>query len=531
MSEEEFFERWEHGTSSKEDEILGEETVQHSHLTEDELNEGYGIIDKYWNDECTDRFIRIYDEYGDYRFRGWVDRRMKYFLDKIVGEQNYELLLNELNKFFERIHKSDLQIINLLLNYYTEILKKSNHYEFFDYYRERRKTIKKCACCGKGFNPYCIHWFYTKKPSMSIKICEECYSKSVMLNKPNTSQKTEGEMLDDLRKLIQILGFIPSQREFLVPADEMTDNFPEKEVEIITLLKDMAGLQQYKDRFGSYFNALVKTGILDENSRSEAFGTRCIAKDGHECRSLAEQYIDNWLFLNGISHSREPYYPEKYLKADWQVGKYFIEYWGLKGQEDYDEKIELKREIAEKNNIPLIEINPSDLQNISSKLKRLKDEYGNPELATYEIALPYNGKKDKLMKELDGRSIDLMKIRGMGYTRIKKLNEAGIYSLEDVKNCSFSKLLSIEGLGDKLIKELLTLVGREEECYLLELKKVPTVWNETLIKLDKAGIKSMKQLSECDAEVLVRTAGIQIYIANNVKKYADSLSNKKKQRD
>jgi len=31
--------------------------------------------------------------------------------------------------------------------------------------------------------------------------------------------------------------------------------------------------------------------------------------------------------------------------------------------------------------------------------------------------------------------------------------------------------------------------------------------------------------------VLVRTAGIQIYIANNVKKYADSLSNKKKQRD
>ena len=46
MSEEEFFERWEHGTSSKEDEILGEETVQHSHLTEDELNEGYGIIDK-----------------------------------------------------------------------------------------------------------------------------------------------------------------------------------------------------------------------------------------------------------------------------------------------------------------------------------------------------------------------------------------------------------------------------------------------------------------------------------------------------
>lgn len=131
------------------------------------------------------------------------------------------------------------------------------------------------------------------------------------------------------------------------------------------------------------------------------------------------------------------------------------------------------------------------------------------------------------MKELDGRSIDLMKIRGMGYTRIKKLNEAGIYSLEDVKNCSFSKLLSIEGLGDKLIKELLTLVGREEECYLLELKKTPMVWNETLIKLDKAGIKSMKQLSECDGEVLVRTTGIQIYIANSIKKYVDSLSEKR----
>jgi len=52
------------------------------------------------------------------------------------------------------------------------------------------------------------------------------------------------------------------------------------------------------------------------------------------------------------------------FRGDWKVGDYFIEYWGLKGQEDYDNKIYLKREIAKEHNISLIEVNPSDLNNL-----------------------------------------------------------------------------------------------------------------------------------------------------------------------
>jgi len=54
------------------------------------------------------------------------------------------------------------------------------------------------------------------------------------------------------------------------------------------------------------------------------------------------------------------------------VGKFFIEYWGLKGQEDYDKKILIKREIAKEYGIPLIEIYPKDLPNLETKLKILK---------------------------------------------------------------------------------------------------------------------------------------------------------------
>ena len=485
------------------------------------------ILGKYWDNQCTKNLIGIFSDYGSKRFWDWAFREeISFFLEYIIGKEKSKLLIDELKKFFQLNYLNPLDISIFFKDFYREILLQLGLFQGYWGDKSIHGRIKKCSVCGNEFNPYYIEWYLTKKPSKFISICGSCYKEADILTK-KWENKTDEEMLTDLRNLVDVLGFIPNQN--LGKIRDIIDNIPEgKEIEAIAIMRDMCGFHQYRNRFGSYFKALVTAGILDERARLGKRGTRCIAEDGHECRSLAEQYIDNWLYKNNIPHSREPYYPKKYLKADWKVGKYFIEYWGLKGQEDYDEKMEIKKKLARENNIPLIEISFSDLQNISSKLKRLKDEYGNSELATYEIALPYNGKKDKLMKELDGRSIDLMKIRGMGYTRIKKLNEAGIYSLEDVKNCSFSKLLSIEGLGDKLIKELLTLVGREEECYLLELKKTPMVWNETLIKLDKAGIKSMKQLSECDGEVLVRTTGIQIYIANSIKKYVDSLSEKKK---
>ena len=55
-------------------------------------------------------------------------------------------------------------------------------------------------------------------------------------------------------------------------------------------------------------------------------GFCCVVKDGHECNSLAELEIDNWLFSNQIVHDKEPHYPyhsvynlNERLRADFKI--------------------------------------------------------------------------------------------------------------------------------------------------------------------------------------------------------------------
>lgn len=102
------------------------------------------------------------------------------------------------------------------------------------------------------------------------------------------------------------------------------------------------------------------------------FGSFGLAADGHACRSDTERKIDNFLHLNGISHTVEPLYPYDEvlnttgLRGDWLLPNgVFVEAWGLKGQEQYDLKIERKRQLATKNGIHLIEIEPTDMFNLN----------------------------------------------------------------------------------------------------------------------------------------------------------------------
>jgi len=104
-----------------------------------------------------------------------------------------------------------------------------------------------------------------------------------------------------------------------------------------------------------------------------------MAEDGHECRSLAEKLIDDWLYKNGLAHVTEPFYPvdavlnpNGLMRADWQVEDFFIEYFGLVGLEDYEEKMKVKRRICEKHGIRLVAIMQEDLPNLNTKLQCLK---------------------------------------------------------------------------------------------------------------------------------------------------------------
>jgi hypothetical protein len=78
-------------------------------------------------------------------------------------------------------------------------------------------------------------------------------------------------------------------------------------------------------------------------------------------------------------HELEPFYPyDKELnktgyRADFLVGKTFIEYFGLMHKNSYKEKSNLKRQLAQKYQINLIELYSEDLtgEGLQLKLKGL----------------------------------------------------------------------------------------------------------------------------------------------------------------
>lgn len=195
---------------------------------------------------------------------------------------------------------------------------------------------------------------------------------------------------------------------------------------------------------------------------------------------------------------------------------------GLKGDKDYDEKIEIKRAIADEHNIPLIELESSDLPSLDSKLNNLKREYGGQKLPIVEGTVSIKGSQRKIFG-IDSRSMELLNIPSIGKTIIKRLNDKNIYSLEDIQNCGFETLFTIEGLGDTLIRDLLTRAGREEECYLLDLKKAPGVWNETIIQLSNTGINSIDRLAQYTIEDLCQIEGIGSSTAKKLFEYVNSL--------
>ncbi len=113
-------------------------------------------------------------------------------------------------------------------------------------------------------------------------------------------------------------------------------------------------------RFGSW-NKAVKLAGFEPNPVK--FSRRHIAKDGHQCDSLAEKIIDDWIFARKIEHKRRVYYPGDYgLTVDFMIGDYWIEFFGLYGgHKRYDQLRKLKLKLAKTYNLKLLEIYPKDL--------------------------------------------------------------------------------------------------------------------------------------------------------------------------
>lgn len=180
---------------------------------------------------------------------------------------------------------------------------------------KRRPKIRICPACGKQF-------------SGRRKYCSQACI-------PEPPKITKKQIIDEIKEFYKSNGRIPLKREYY----------------------------HYKAtrlRFGTW-NKAVKAAGFEPNP--VMFAKKSIANDGHKCDSLSEKIIDDWLYRRKTKHRINVPYPENNsLTADFVVGNYWIEFFGLNGKvKAYDRLKKRKLRIAKKLNLHLIAIYPQDL--------------------------------------------------------------------------------------------------------------------------------------------------------------------------
>lgn len=192
-------------------------------------------------------------------------------------------------------------------------------------------------------------------PNLFTSICPECFQRT--LGRDLSPDPTD--QLNALNELGTKLGKLPI-RNFPMYIYSYDDK---ENIEwFLRLLARLPDPELITVRFGSYFQMLLKSGLLPDGTRRMRLGTWSVAKDGDLCFSLVEREIDNWLFNHNIAHTKEVKYPNSDMRCDWELfrnGKrMFIEYFGLMNRKTYATKAEQKRTLANTNGIELLAITP-----------------------------------------------------------------------------------------------------------------------------------------------------------------------------
>lgn len=237
----------------------------------------------------------------------------------------------------------------------------------------RKPLLKKCKLCSTPFVEDSLPFPMLKKIGINnLDYCKDCLIDIIYQNTGHNDLSKE-QVVEYIQKLTSIIQIVPAQGY-----GEHGELAYLNKTELYQVLKLMQEkkptVRQAKGLFdNSWLKALIAAGVLENNTRRTSRGTQTVAKDGHVCLSLGEKTIDDFLYENNIKHEKEPYYPEGNYRADFLVDGIFIEYFGLKGNKDYDKKIKLKQKLCKEHNIKLISIYPNDIISIKKLKNKLKD--------------------------------------------------------------------------------------------------------------------------------------------------------------
>jgi hypothetical protein len=234
----------------------------------------------------------------------------------------------------------------------------------------RKPQRKSCLLCNREFVEDSVPSpLVTRLGIDGLDYCGPCLQAIVMQGSGNP-YLTKGQIMDYLMELSKALGQIPGQG-FGEGMEDLRYLSKQDRLKVVKILQNKPSVARVKGVFGSWLKALIEAGVLEEGTRKTSRGTQCVAKDGDVCYSLAEKTVDDYLFNHGIAHKREPLYPGSKLRADFLVGKTFIEYFGLKGNPDYDAKIETKQKICSESGIVLVSLYSEDLIDIRKLEQKL----------------------------------------------------------------------------------------------------------------------------------------------------------------
>jgi hypothetical protein len=245
-----------------------------------------------------------------------------------------------------------------------------------------QREYHQCLICGWTFRPCDLPDYLYLEGEDGTDFCHTCLMEMVYPcqkegHRVDRSSVGESQMCDALSTLVGLMGFVPSQDFRSV--DTLRRVQRARRPEVVMHLWKMRTAEEYKSQTGSWLKALIVADVLTDDCYPTGIGTRCVARDGHECLSLEERQIDDWLHEAGIPHTIEPIYPwhqelnpHGLRRGDWEVNGVFIEYWGLVGDREYDRRMRAKRKLAEESDIALIEIYPDDLYHLEQKLGSLR---------------------------------------------------------------------------------------------------------------------------------------------------------------
>ena len=273
---------------------------------------------------------------------------------------------------YSTVSKSDLGTFNKIAGHifwqmiYHSVFEDSIKIRIQDWI-DRLSEPKNCVRCDRLFSPILTDPEYYFGSNANILMCFHC-------------MEPEEPDLKDLNKLInnfvEACGFPPP--DGVTPIDwrvnSKISNF--QQVKVVDAWSAMGGIHYVKNSLDmSWFRAMYEAGSLPDGTVPSGRGIKCIAIDGHECGSLDEKTIDDFLTHNGIKHYKEPLYPyhsvlnpNKRKRGDWKIGDKIIEYFGLEGNTTYDERTKDKIQLAAETGIDLIGLYPDDVVDLDNAL-------------------------------------------------------------------------------------------------------------------------------------------------------------------